>query len=141
MIRTVNSPLSMYDVFFKNLFDSATDFENVKESMKFKYPVDIIKTPDSLVLQMACVGAEKGDIKITKSPGEVRVKYDKPNVEEDPSTWNYISRNIVRKSFDFGYKISAKYDLEGMKASLNAGLLSIDIPLKVDALPQEITIE
>lgn len=137
MIRKVNEiAFSPVDVFLKNFFDTKTDYYSVSDS-KINYPIDLIQSDEGLHLQLACVGAELEDITITTTLDTLRIKYDKPKIGEDV---NYIVRSIVQRSFDLGYKISAKYDLEQLEAKLSKGILSIRIPYKESQQPKSIKI-
>jgi HSP20 family molecular chaperone IbpA len=129
MIRKVPAnSINFYDVFFKNFFDSNAQFSILEENTKISYPVDISTTDSELVFEIACVGVDKEDLEIIRTPDSLRVKYNKTS-DKSPDV-NYIYRSISKKSFDFGWTISAKYDLEKMEASLDKGLLTIKIPLK-----------
>ena len=137
MIRKVSEiPFSSVDVFLKNYFDTKADYFSVNEN-KINYPLDLIQSDEGLHLQLACVGADIEDISITTTLDTLRIKYDKPKIGEDA---NYIIRSIVQRSFDLGYKISAKYDLERLEAKLSKGILSINIPYKESQLPKSIKI-
>ncbi len=140
MIRNVAPMLDWHDIFVKNFFDTKTDFEAVANSGKLNYPVDISQTPDALILEIACVGVDVSDIKITKTPGLLHIKYNRQSDDKSTANRTYISKSISRKSFDLGYKIPAKFDLDKISAQMDKGLLTITIPMKEDALPQEVII-
>lgn len=138
MIRKVDSvPFSSVDVFLKNFFDQKADYLSVKEN-NINYPIDLIQSDEGLQLQLACVGAELSDITITVTADTLRIKYDKPKIGEDV---NYIVRSIVQRSFDLGYKLSGRYDLEKLEAKLSKGILSIAIPYKESQQPKQINIK
>lgn len=138
MIRKVDSvPFSSVDVFLKNFFDQKADYLSVKEN-NINYPIDLIQSDEGLQLQLACVGAELEDITITVTADTLRIKYDKPKIGEDVI---YIVRSIVQRSFDLGYKLSGRYDLEKLEAKLSKGILSITIPYKESQQPKQISIK
>ena len=61
-------------------------------------------------MEIACVGLEKDEIKVSVESNTLKVAYRKPNVESNPSSEeapNYVHRGITRRSFDMGWKISA----------------------------------
>ena len=63
-----------------------------------------------------CVGLDKKDIDITTEGNTLKVSYNKPSIEYNPSdeeAGEYIHKGITRKSFNMGWKISAKYNLSG----------------------------
>lgn len=138
MIRKVDSvPFSSVDVFLKNFFDQKADYLSVKEN-NINYPIDLIQSDEGLQLQLACVGAELEDITITVTADTLRIKYDKPKIGQDV---NYIVRSITQRSFDLGYKLSGRYDLEKLEAKLSKGILSIAIPYKESQQPKQINIK
>lgn len=140
MIRNVPTNLfSLHDLLVKNFFDSNGEYNSVVDtSGKSNIPVDVILTDSKLILEIACVGAEKEDIKIQQFPDSIRIKYEKPSQPENDK--RYLVRTISRKSFDIGYKISGKYDLDNMEAVLEKGLLTVTIPLKGGELAREVLI-
>jgi len=122
-----NNDLQPYDILFKNFFDNDSWFAPFAQS-KVKYPVDIHETENALNIEIALPGVDKKDICIDEIDDYLRVSYDK-NEEpvEDPKR-KYIQRGITRKSFDFAWKISEKFDLKKIEASMDKGLLKIEIP-------------
>ena len=124
MIRNVvQIPFNSMDVFLKNYYDTKVDYTSVNDS-KINYPLDIIQSDSGLLIQIACVGADLDDISITTALDTLRIKYDKPKLDD---SYNYVFKSIAQRSFDLGYKVSAKYDLNRIEAKLSKGLLSISI--------------
>ena len=84
-------------------------------------------------IDIAVVGLDKDDIKIETLDGNTfRVSYEKPSIEANDSNeeaYDYIHRGIARRGFNMGWKIAAKYNLRNIKASMDKGLLSIEIPI------------
>jgi HSP20 family molecular chaperone IbpA len=137
MIRNVvQIPYNSMDVFLKNYFDTKVDYTSVNDS-KINYPLDIIQSDSGLIIQIACVGADLDDISITTALDTLRIKYDKPKLDD---TYNYVFKSIAQRSFDLGYKVSAKYDLNRIEAKLSKGLLSISIPYEENQQPKTINI-
>ena len=99
---------------------------------------------DNLCFDIACVGLEKDDIKVSVESNTLKVAYRKPNVESNPSSEeapNYVHRGITRRSFDMGWKISADYDLSKLDASMDKGLLQITVPKSENAKTRTIEIK
>jgi HSP20 family molecular chaperone IbpA len=137
MIRNVvQIPYNSMDVFLKNYFDTKVDYTSVNDS-KINYPLDIIQSDSGLIIQIACVGADLDDISITTALDTLRIKYDKPKLDD---SYNYVFKSIAQRSFDLGYKVSAKYDLNRIEAKLSKGLLSISIPYEENQQPKTINI-
>jgi HSP20 family protein len=132
------------DLLFKNFFDQASAFESSIDR-KINHPVDIIYTEDALLFEIAAVGLEKKDIELQVEDGNcLKVSYTKPKIESNNSdidAGEYIHKGIAKRSFDLGWKISPKFDLTKIKASMENGLLKISIPVTPESKPKSITIK
>jgi HSP20 family molecular chaperone IbpA len=144
----VNSPfgtrLFPTDLLFKNFFDQASAFESSVDR-KINHPVDIIYTEEALLFEIAAVGLAKKDIELNVEDGNcLKVSYTKPSIESNNSDLDageYIHRGIAKRSFDLGWKISPKFDLTKVAASMENGLLKIEIPVNPVSLQKTITIK
>ena len=132
------------DLLFKNFFEQASDFETTVDR-KINHPVDIIHTEDALLFEIAAVGLSKKDIELQVEDGNcLKVSYTKPKIEANKSdidAGEYIHRGIAKRSFDLGWKISPKFDLTKIKASMENGLLKIELPVTPESKPKSITIK
>ena len=132
------------DLLFKNFFDQASAFES-NVDRKINHPVDIIYTEDALLFEIAAVGLAKKDIELQVEDGNcLKVSYTKPSIESNSSDLDageYIHRGIAKRSFNLGWKISPKFDLTKIKASMENGLLKIEIPVTPESKPKTITIK
>ena len=132
------------DLLFRNFFDNESMFQSFVEQ-KPNYPVDIYTNDmGELCFDIACVGLEKDDISITTEGNTLKVAYKKPSVESNPSNIeanDYIHKGIARRSFDMGWKVSPKYDLTTINASMKNGLLNISVPVSEESKPKTITIK
>ncbi|MCK9447132.1 Hsp20/alpha crystallin family protein [bacterium] len=115
-----------FDILFRNFFDADAFYMPIKES-SFKYPVDIYEENNMLQFEIAVTGINKEDINIEEDNNILRVIYNK-NEESDNESKNYIKRSIAKRSFNFGWKISDKFDLTKIEASMENGILKISIP-------------
>ena len=144
----VNSPygtrLFPTDLLFKNFFDQASAFESSVDR-KINHPVDIIHTEDALLFEIAAVGLAKKDIELNVEDGNcLKVSYTKPSIESNNSDLDageYIHRGIAKRSFDLGWKISPKFDLTKITATMENGLLKIQIPVNPVSMQKTITIK
>lgn len=115
-----------FDLLFKNFFDSSSLFVPSNQS-KYAYPVNIFKKDGKLNIEISVCGIDKKDIKIDIEDNSVlKVSYVKPDLSEEKDT-EWISRCITKKSFNFGWKLSNKYDLSTIDAEMDKGLLLITI--------------
>jgi HSP20 family molecular chaperone IbpA len=114
--------LDPFDLLWKDLFESAPHFSAITQ--KISHPVDIFETEDGIRFEVAAVGLDKQDIDIIVDGDQLRITYEKPNrPEESP-----IYRGIKRSSFNLTWKISTKFDLSKLEATLDMGLLILSIP-------------
>ena len=114
--------LDPFDLLWKDLFESAPHFSAITQ--KISHPVDIFETEDGIRFEVAAVGLDKSDISIIIDGDQLQITYEKPNrPEESP-----IYRGIKRSSFNLTWKISTKFDLSKLDASLEKGLLILSVP-------------
>ena len=115
--------LDPFDLLWRDLFDTQSHFSAIKQ--KVTHPVDIFETKDGIRFEVAAVGLDKEDINIIVDGDQLRITYEKPNTPEEAP----IYRGIKRSSFNTTWKISTKFDLNKLEASLDKGLLILSIPV------------
>jgi HSP20 family protein len=135
-MRTHTDP---YDVLFKNFFNNDSFFAPALET-KISHPVDIYETKDGLHFEIACTGLSKKDVNINIEGDILRVTYEKEGENENDVT-NFIQKGIARRSFNLGYKVSSRFDLQNADAQMNNGLLTISIPFAEQAKPKALAIK
>jgi HSP20 family protein len=135
-MRTHTDP---FDVLFKNFFNNDSFFAPALDT-KISHPVDIYETQDGLHFEIACTGLSKEDVKINIEGDILRVTYEKDGDNEIDVT-NYIHKGIARRSFNLGYKVSSRFDLQNADAQMNNGLLTISIPFAEQAKPKALAIK
>jgi HSP20 family molecular chaperone IbpA len=128
---------SPFDILFKDFFNTEGEFAPFNQ-IRFKHPVDIYESNNSLNIDIACVGLTKKDIDITIEGDILRVEYKKDKTEESVE---YIQRNIAKRAFNMGWRISRKFNLGGLDAKLQNGLLHLSIPQSEENKPQSVTIK
>ena len=115
--------LDPFDLLWRDLFDTQSHFAAITQ--KVTHPVDIFETKDGIRFEVAAVGLDKEDISIIVDGDQLRITYEKPNTPEEAP----IYRGIKRSSFNTTWKISTKFDLNKLEASLDKGLLILSIPV------------
>jgi HSP20 family molecular chaperone IbpA len=115
--------LDPFDLLWRDLFDTQSHFAAITQ--KVTHPVDIFETKDGIRFEVAAVGLDKEDISIIVDGDQLRITYEKPNTPEEAP----IYRGIKRSSFNTTWKISTKFDLSKLEASLDKGLLILSIPV------------
>jgi HSP20 family molecular chaperone IbpA len=125
-----------FDIVWKNFFDVNSNFNTIQH--KINYPVDIYETDNGLRFELAVVGLNKEELDIQVDGDTLRIQHE--NQLED-SERVYLQRGIARRSFDLAWKIAAKYDLAKLIASMDKGLLIIDISYAESKAPKKVTIK
>ncbi len=113
LLKTHTDP---FDVLFKNFFNNDSFFAPALET-KISHPVDIYETKEGLHFEIACTGLSKEDVNINIEGDILRVTYEKDRENEIDVT-NYIHKGIARRSFNLGYKISSRFDLQNADAPI-----------------------
>jgi len=129
--------LSPFDILIKDFFNSETEFRPADQT-KINHPVDIYEANDGLNIDIACVGLTKKDIDITVEGDILKVEYNRDKSKNDET---YVHRNIAKRSFNLGWRISRRFDLSKLNAKLELGLLQLSAPLTEDNKPKTVTIK
>lgn len=116
--------LDLFDLLWRDLQDTQSHFSAITQ--KVSHPVDIFETQDGIRFEIAAVGLDQDDIEILVEGDSLRIKYDKIKPFDRET---FIYRGIKRSGFDLSWKVSTKFDLSQLEASLDKGLLSLTIPV------------
>ena len=116
--------LDPFDLLWRDLFDTQSHFSAITQ--KISHPVDIFETKDGIRFEVAAVGIHEEDIRILVEGDQLRNTYERPTNTDQETP---IYRGIKRSSFNLTWKISTKFDLGKLEASLDKGLLTIVIPV------------
>jgi HSP20 family molecular chaperone IbpA len=127
--------LDQFDLMWKDLFNSTPHFSDI--SQKVTHPTDIYETEQGITLEVAAVGLERKDIEILTEGQVLRIKYKKLDTD-NPKTMIY--KGIKKGSFDVAWKIASKFNLSEITASLDKGLLIIQVPFAESQLPKKVEI-
>tara|TARA_Y100000593_G_scaffold84952_1_gene161246 strand:- start:3150 stop:3563 length:414 start_codon:yes stop_codon:yes gene_type:complete len=128
---------SPFDILFRDFFKSEEEFAPFNQ-IRVNHPVDIYEANDGLNIDIACVGLSKKDIDLTIEGDILRVEYKK---EKGSEPAEYIQRNIAKRAFNFGWRISRRFDLSNLEAKLQNGLLHLFAPLTEESKPKSVTIK
>jgi len=134
------SPL---DVLVKNFFEKDSLFSQPNRNV-VTHPIDVFEDKIGLTFEVACTGIDKKDVNINIEGDILRVSYDKgkplpKNGERDGAS--YYHNGIRKSSFNLGWKISRRFNLEASKAKMNNGLLIIEVPYTENSNSKSITIK
>ena len=128
-----------FDVLFHNFFHPSSGFLSASTA-KQPHPLNIHYTDDALYFEIACTGLTKDDVKVNIEEDILKISYIKPEENTDFHPW-VVHRGLTKRSFNLGYKISAKFDLSKAEAKLENGLLEITIPTSEKAKPKVLKIK
>ncbi len=137
MTQLTHFGTSPFDILFRDFFKSEEEFAPFNQ-IRVNHPVDIYEAKDGLNIDIACVGLTKKDIDLTIEGDILRVEYKKDKGSDNAE---YIQRNIAKRSFNFGWRISRRFDLGQLEAKLQNGLLHLYAPLAEDSKPKSVTIK
>lgn len=129
-----------FDILFRNFFKSDVGFTPAIET-KIPHPLDIYYNESGLWFEVACTGLTKSDINIDVEGDLLKISYQKPKEEDDGIHEGTIYKGLSKKSFNLGYKIANKFDLSKIDASMENGLLIINIPYSIESKPKSIKIK
>ena len=93
---------------------------------------------DGLQIQVALPGIAKEDLKLTVKQSVLHIEATRPNAV--PADWQNHSGSPRPVSYQLNARIAQKFDGAGAKASLENGVLTLDIPIREDAKPREISV-
>ena len=126
--------LDPFDLLWKDLKETQAHFSAITQ--KVTHPVDIYETENGIRFEVAAVGLNVEDINILVENDSLRICYEKPAQQDNQP----IYKGIKRSSFDLTWKISTKFDLSKLEASLDKGLLTLTIPVAKGKATRKITI-
>lgn len=127
-----------FDILFRDYFKTDETFVPAN-STKRSHPVDIYETPDGLNFEIACTGLTKSDVKIELEGDILRVSHTK-DMKDNPDHV-YVTRGISKRSFNLGYRVASRFNLAKSDATLENGLLLIQIPFAEESKPKSLKIK
>ena len=136
MTQLAHWGIDPFDIVWKNFLDVNSTFNSIEN--KINYPVDIYEVDNGLRFELAVVGLDQEDLDILVEGDTLRITHDRKTAEVERT---YIQRGIARRSFDLAYKVAAKFDLSKLTATMDKGLLVIDIPVSEERAPKKIEIK
>ena len=126
-MSTLFNERTPFDLLFRNFFKADGSFQPTTFENKQPHPLDIFYDEEGLHFEIACTGLTKKDIQLEIDGDLLKIIYDKPKEEEDYS--GYIYKGLAKRSFNLGYKVAAKFELEKLEAEMKDGLLHLFIPI------------
>ena len=137
MTQLAHWGIDPFDIVWKNFFDTNSNFNTINQ--KISYPVDIYETETGLRFELAVVGLIESDLDIQVEGDTLRVKHDKSDISDFGT--RYLQKGITKRSFDLAWKVASKFDLRNLEATLDKGLLILDVPYAAEQAPKKIEIK
>ena len=131
------SPL---DVLVKNFFDKEAIFDKPSRT-SVTHPIDVFEDEEGLTFEIACVGLDKKDVKISIESDILKVSYDKGSQQKSTPEKRFYHTGVRKSSFNLGWKVARRFNLAKAIAEMKNGLLCIQIPLANEAKPKTLTIK
>ena len=138
-MSTLFNERTPFDLLFRNFFKADGSFQPTTFDNKQPHPLDIFYDEAGLHFEIACTGLTKEDIQLEIDGDLLKITYDKPKEEEDYT--GYIYKGLAKRSFNLGYKVAAKFELEKLTAEMKNGLLHIFVPIAESKKPKTIKIK
>lgn len=91
-----------------------------------------------LHLQVALPGVRKDDLKLNVKQSVLSITATRDNTVADD--WTVHSAQPRSVTYQLNVRLSFRYDGGGAKASLSDGVLTLDIPVREEARPREISV-
>ena len=137
MLKTTRTNLSkVIDDFFNDNFLDADGYEMEQPDQDFhkignqglgSYRSNLLEDNDSYMLEMQTPGLTKKDISITVENGFIVVR----SIPEDKFKMDnktYIRREFYNTEIELDYRLADNVDIDNIKAKVENGILSIEIP-------------
>jgi HSP20 family protein len=137
---TADYTSSTFDILFKDFFNTNSTFVSPIDQ-KIGHPVDIYENEKGLFFEIAATGLSKQDIKISIEGEVLRIIHDKVEEQVDKTKVRYYNKGLSKRSFNLGYKIARRFDLNAIDAQMKDGLLKISLPHTEENKPQEVKIK
>ena len=102
---------------------------------------DVFEDEEGLTFEIACVGLDKKDVKISIESDILKVSYDKGSQQKSTPEKRFYHTGVRKSSFNLGWKVARRFNLAKAVAEMKNGLLCIQIPLANEAKPKTLTIK
>ena len=96
---------------------------------------------EGLTFEIACVGLDKKDVKISIESDILKVSYDKGSQQKSTPEKRFYHTGVRKSSFNLGWKVARRFDLAKAQAEMNDGLLVVKIPYASEAKPKTLKIK
>jgi len=135
--QRVFSPL---DVLVKDFFNEKAEFTKI-DNRTVNQPVDIYEDKNGLTFEIACTGIPKELVDIELKGDYLCIKYDKGDLPKVENERRYFHSSVKKSSFNIGWKVARRFELDKATAEMNDGLLVVTIPYANENKPKTLKIK
>lgn len=134
---------SVFDKFFQDSFPAFSEEFGANAFADSSYPkVDIIDTPDDIIIQAAVPGLDKQDVNVEVTPDDkILTISGTKKVREEKEGTTYIRRELKRSSFTRSFALGNNLDTSKINAKFENGILTISVAKKTIVAPKVKRIE
>lgn len=133
LARINNSYVPTYwDDFFNDGFFNGTQLNGCKNTSP---AVNITETEKLFHIEVAAPGISREDFNINLENDILTISSEQKDKKEDTGR-KYMRREFSYNAFKRSFQLPETVDPENIRASHNAGILSIELPKKEEALPK-----
>lgn len=127
-----NDPWTDLDRLFESTFPELYQWSPLRQTGRERsLPLDVYETEDSRFVRMEVPGVRKGDIDISLENAVLSVKAKRVDKSDNGESSINLSRSVT---------VGDDVDPDNVKASLENGILTIEMPKREQAKPKQITI-
>ena len=127
-----NDPWTDLDRLFESTFPELYQWSPARQSGRERsLPLDVYETEESRFVRLETPGVKKGDIEISLENAILSVKAKRADKSGNSESMVNLSRSVT---------VGDDVDSDNVKASLENGILTIEMPKREQAKPKQITI-
>jgi HSP20 family protein len=102
--------------------------------------VDVMQTPDKIVVKADLPGVSKDDLKISIEDSHLTIKGERKK-EEEVKEGEYHRVERVYGSFERTFELPATVEADKVEAAYKDGVLEVTLPKKPEAQPKQIAVK
>lgn len=128
-----------YDVFNSVWINTNNTTDQTKKSVVNQLPINIYDLDDKFIIEMLLGGYKKEDIDISIEKNTIIISGER-NIKSYENS-KILKNTILDETFSKSFTIDDIVDRENIKASMDNGILTVEIGKKEESKPQKIKID
>lgn len=121
----------------EEMFDRV--FGQTPQPSTLTLPIDVLETPEALVVRTAVPGMKPEDIEIQVEKNVLTIRGETSHTEEAEGT-KFYRREVALGKFSRSVRLPENLNLEAVGAKFEHGMLTVTLPKAEEAKPQIIRI-